>query len=268
MIMREKVENIISNTLCDFGFCKFEKIKDYLVKCRNIERIPKEAKTVITFIFPYCLDEKEYENLNVSRYAAVPDYHVVANKYLKKITDKLSMEFKGEKFVFFTDNSPISEVMTACLSGLGVIGRNGLLINEKYGSWVFIGEIVTTLDLTVEDREITRCISCLKCVKACPVGALSEENFGKDICLSNVSQKKGEIPDKYKELMKKYGCAWGCDICQKVCPLNKGKEKTAIEEFIKGFKAHVEENCSVSGRAFEWRGEKVIKRNLKIINEK
>ena len=70
-----------------------------------------------------------------------------------------------------------------------------------------------------------------------------------------------------KELMKKYGCAWGCDICQKVCPLNKGKEKTAIEEFIKGFKAHVEENCSVSGRAFEWRGEKVINRNLKIINE-
>ena len=266
--MKEKVEKIISQFTEDFGFCDFEKVRPHLIECANKRKIPENAKTVITVIFPYCLDDEAYENLNVSRYAAVPDYHLVAGKYLEKTVQALRNEFENELFVFFTDNSPISEVSTACASGLGVIGRNGLLINEKYGSWVFIGEIVTTLDLGAGSGEIKRCPDCGKCVKACPVGALSEENFGRDICLSNVSQKKGEIPEEYQLLMQKYGCAWGCDICQQVCPLNRGKRKTAIEEFIKGFVSHVAEDVDIEGRAFAWRGEKVIKRNLEIINKK
>lgn len=266
--MKEIVERIIKEYTEDFGFCEFERVKPHLIQCRNINKIPQDAKTVITVIFPYCLDEQAYKDLNVSRYAAVPDYHFVAGKYLAEIADSLKAEFEDEEFVYFTDNSPISEVTTACASGLGVIGRNGLLINEKYGSWVFIGEIVTTLKLCDSSNEIKRCMNCGKCVSACPVGALSEENFGKDICLSNVSQKKGDIPQEYQELMRKYGCAWGCDICQQVCPMNKGKKKTAIEEFIKGFVSHIDEDVEVEGRAFAWRGEKVIKRNLEIINKK
>ncbi|MBQ7654723.1 MAG: epoxyqueuosine reductase [Clostridia bacterium] len=266
--MKEKVEKIISRFTEDFGFCEFEKVAPHLIECANKRKIPESAKTVITVIFPYCLDDELYENLNVSRYAAVPDYHLVAGKYLEKIVIALKEEFADEDFVFFTDNSPISEVATACASGLGVVGRNGLLINDKYGSWVFIGEIVTTLDVGKTSVEIKRCLDCGKCVRECPVSALSEENFGRDICLSNVSQKKGEIPEEYQLLMQKYGCAWGCDICQQVCPMNKGKRKTAIEEFIKGFVSHVDEGVEVEGRAFAWRGEKVIKRNLEIINKK
>lgn len=266
--MKEKVEEIISRFTPDFGLCDFESVRPHLIECANKRKIPENAKTVITVIFPYCLDEEMYEDLNVSRYAAVPDYHLVAGKYLAKTVDELQKEFPDEAFMYFTDNSPISEVSTACASGLGVIGRNGLLINEKYGSWVFIGEIVTSLDLGAKSGGIKRCPDCGKCVRECPVGALSEENFGKDICLSNVSQKKGEIPEKYMLLMQKYGCAWGCDICQQVCPLNEGKKKTAIAEFISGFVSHVDEDVDIEGRAFAWRGEKVIKRNLDIVNNK
>lgn len=266
--MRKKVEKILSEFVCDYGFCEFEKISSNLIQCVNIKKIPANAKTVITVIFPYCLEESKYENLNVSRYAAVPDYHTVANKYLEKIALKLSDNFENDEFVFFADNSPVNEVYAACVSGLGKLGRNGLLINEKYGSWVFIGEIVTTLDLNVKSGDVVRCENCNKCVEACPVNALSKENFDKDLCLSNVSQKKGDIPEEYQQLMKKYGCAWGCDICQKVCPHNKDVMRTSIEEFIEGFQSFVEENCEINGRAFAWRGEKVIKRNLKIINDK
>ena len=266
--MKSKIEKIISEYADVFGFCEFSRVEPYLIPCRNLSKIPEKSKTVIVVLFPYYLGEEAYENSNVSRYAAVPDYHTVANIYLEKIVRRLSSEFENEKFIYFTDNSPISEVSTASAAGLGVIGRNGLLINEKYGSWVFIGEIVTTLDLNIRSYPISRCSDCGKCVEACPVDALNPENYDKDICLSGISQKKGDIPEKYKELMKKYGCAWGCDICQKVCPHNENVQRTNILEFINGFEAFVEEDCDVNGRAFAWRGEKVIHRNLKIINGK
>ena len=98
--MRKKVEKILSEFVCDYGFCEFEKISSNLIQCVNIKKIPANAKTVITVIFPYCLEESKYENLNVSRYAAVPDYHTVANKYLEKIALKLSDDFENEEFVF------------------------------------------------------------------------------------------------------------------------------------------------------------------------
>lgn len=264
----KEINDILNEFTEDYGFCKFEKAEPYLLECSAKKRIPQNAKTVIVFVFPYYMGEDKYENLNVSRYAAVPDYHGVVNEFLRKITERLSSEFPEEEFVCFTDNSPIPEVRTASEAGLGKVGRNGLLINEKYGSWVFIGEIVTTLDTAAKSVGITYCENCGKCVEACPVGALSEENFDKNICLSNVSQKKGEIDEKYKSLMIKYSCAWGCDICQQVCPHNKKVTPSNIEEFIEGLISHVEEDCDINGRAFAWRGEKVIKRNLVIIKGK
>ena len=176
-------------------------------------------------------------------------------------------EYPGNQFVFFADNSPVPEVFAAAKSGLGMMGRNGLFINEKYGSWVFIGEILTDLDITCEDREIRSCPDCGRCRNACPTGVLKEEKFDPDKCLSHITQKKGEIPEEYKQMMKNLGCAWGCDECQKACPFNKKAEKTTIEEFISNFNPVVTRDTSIEGRAFEWRGEKVIKRNIEILEE-
>ena len=262
----DKIKDILSSFCEVYGFCDFENIKDNLIDCRGKARIPQNVKTVITILFPYYLGEENYKDINVSRYAAVSDYHDVTNKYLKEISEKLKEIYSENEFVFFADNSPIPEVYAAVKSGVGVKGKNGLLINEKYGSWIFIGEIVTDLYIPCENKEIKLCVNCGKCVEACPTGILKEEKFDPDRCLSHISQKKGEIPPEYQAMMKALNCAWGCDECQKACPYNKNAEKTTIEEFIKSFNPEVTEETEIEGRAFAWRGEKVIKRNLRTLS--
>ncbi len=263
----EKIREIIGNYCEVFGFCSFDIIKDRLIDCRAKKRMPENAKTVITLLFPYYLGEESYENINVSRYAAVSDYHTVANRYLSVICEKLKEKYPENQFVFFADNSPVPEVFVAAKSGLGMMGKNGLFINEKYGSWVFIGEIITDLHIPAEDIEIKSCPDCGKCKEACPTGVLKEEKFNPDKCLSHITQKKGEIPEEYKKMMKNLGCAWGCDECQKSCPFNKRAEKTTIKEFVENFNPVVTKDTPIEGRAFEWRGEKVIKRNIEILED-
>ncbi len=264
----EKAEKILKAYCEFFGFAPFSIFQDRLIDCRAKSRLPENAKTVITILFPYYLGEDAYENLNVSRYAAVSDYHTVAGKYLSRISEKLKEEFPQNNFVYFSDNSPVPEVFAAAKSGLGMRGRNGLFINEKYGSWVFIGEIITDLEIPCRDREILSCPDCGRCRDACPTGVLRAKAFDKEKCLSHISQKKGEIAEEYKEMMKRLNCAWGCDECQKACPYNIKAEKTTIKEFIESFNPSVEEETPIEGRAFEWRGEKVIKRNLKVLGGK
>ena len=262
----EKIRKILDEYCEVYGFCSFDEIKDFLIDCRAKSRIPLNAKTVITILFPYYLGEEAYENSNVSRYAVVRDYHEVSSFYLSLMADKLKEIYPQNEFVFFADNSPIPEVYAAAKSGVGVKGKNGLLINEKYGSWIFIGEIVTDLEIHCENKEIKLCHGCSKCLEACPTGVLKEEIFDPDRCLSHISQKKGEIPEEYAAMMKNLGCAWGCDECQKACPYNINAEKTTLEEFIKSAEPFVTPDTEIGGRAFAWRGEKVIKRNLRTVS--
>lgn len=244
---------------CELGVCAFSEVAEHLLPCRNILKIPKKAQSVILFVFPYKV--KEEPPKNISRYAAVPDYHEICGNILKKHTDILKKAFPDNEFEWFIDNSPIPEVEAAVLAGLGVKGKNGLLITKKYGSFVFIGEIVT--DLEVESTSLTNnCIGCDVCQKACPVG------LSKEKCLSSLSQKKGELNAEESMLLKNSGCVWGCDICSSVCPMNKGAEFTYIKEFVDGYRDSYIVGEDISGRAYAWRGEKVIKRNFDIIKDR
>ena len=247
-----------------WGICPFDKIKDNLIECRAKSRLPENIKTVIVACFPYLLDNSQYENCNISKYAVVTDYHDVALARLEKAVDKLRNLYPENNFSAFADNSPIPEVRAACIAGLGVRGINTLLITEKYGSYVFIGEIVTDLEIKTTDNKIKACIGCKKCIDACPARAVSEADFDEKSCLSAVTQRKGELTTEEEELMKECGCIWGCDICQNVCPMNAGAAKTEIEEFLSSPIAHVSEGCELDGRAYEWRGRKVIERNIRI----
>lgn len=261
------VEDVLKKYFDVFGFCRFEIFEDKLIECKAKQRIPKNAKSVITVLFPYYLGEEAYKNANVSRYAAVSDYHSVAEKYFKRVTEELKRDYPEYEFVNFQDNSPIPEVYAALKSGLGMKGKNGLLINEKYGSWVFIGEIVTDLEIPCEDIEIKTCPDCGKCADACPTGVLKEAKFDREKCLSHITQKKGEIPEPYKALIKKHNCVWGCDECQKACPYNANAQITSIEEFVRGAVVNITSETPIEGRAFAWRGKKVIDRNLKVTQE-
>lgn len=248
-----------------WGVCPFDSIKEGLIDCRAKSRLPQNAKSVIVACFPYLLSEEKYENSNVSKYAAVTDYHTVAMSRLNATVTKLKELYPENEFSAFADNSPIPEVNAACISGLGVRGLNTLLITKKYGSYVFIGEIVTDLEITQVKSEEKTCIGCQKCIDACPSGALKKNGFDKTNCLSEITQKKGELSEDEKNLMRECGCVWGCDICQDICPMNKNAAVTTIEEFLLSPLAYVESGCELDGRAYEWRGKKVIERNISIL---
>lgn len=251
-----------------WGICPFDSIKDGLIDCRAKSRLPENAKSVIVACFPYLLSEENYKNSNVSKYAAVTDYHSVAIGRLNSAITKLKEIYPENEFSAFADNSPVPEVRAACNAGLGVRGINTLLITKTYGSYVFIGEIVTDLEFASDKQEISTCIGCRKCIDACPSGALCEKDFNKSLCLSEITQKKGELSEKETTLMKDCGCVWGCDICQNICPMNKNAALSEIHEFVSSPVAYVDSGCLLDGRAYEWRGRKVIERNISILKEK
>ncbi len=261
------LDNIMNGISPLFGICPFEKIKDNLIDCRAKSRLPENPETVIVACFPYLLNDSAYENRNISKYAVVTDYHEVAVARLEKAAEELRTLYPDNNFAVFADNSPIPEVRAACAAGLGVRGINSLLITEKYGSYVFIGEIVTDLKIDADSGELKSCIGCRKCIVACPSKSISETDFGQKACLSAITQKKGELSDEEKKLMKECGCVWGCDICQDVCPMNKNAAETQIEEFILSPVPHISAECSLESRAYEWRGRKVIERNINICSE-
>ncbi len=246
---------------CDFeyGVCDFSLVADKLINCRNIEKLPKNAKSIILFAFPYKI--KDEKPKNISRYAAITDYHTVVINYLNNIIADLKKEYPHNEFVAFCDNSPVPEVFAAVNSGLGVKGKNGLLINDKYGSFVFIGEIVT--DLYIEGTsEYNECINCGKCEKMCPV------SLNKEKCLSAVTQKKKDLTEDEVNKMILGGCIWGCDICSEVCPMNNNKGKSNIEEFINSYRNEYVLGEDSKDRPYAWRGEGVIKRNYNILCSK
>lgn len=261
------LNDIISEITPVYGFCDFEPFRDRLINCRAKSRLPENAKSIIVMLFPYYLGEQCYKNSDISRYAVVKDYHLAINAAVKSALQRLCEAYPDEQFVFFTDNSPIPEVRAAQLAGLGVIGKNRLLINRDYGSWFFISEIVTTVQLPAAKVEKTDCLNCGKCIAACPTHALSENGFQKDLCLSDITQRKGELTREQEDLIRKTGCAWGCDICQTVCPMNKNAKIMPSEIFLDGIEATARTD-NISDRAYAWRGEKVIKRNLDIIGGK
>ena len=245
------------------GVCSFSQIGE-LINCRNKSRIPENARSVIVYLFPYYLGEDYYKNCNISKYAVPRDYHLVAGDILTKITDELKAMYSQNTFVGFCDNSPVKEVDAAVLCGLGVKGKNSLLINEKYGSFCFIGEIVTDLEMDYSLPEDRTCLGCGLCENACPNGAISNYKVNVEKCLSDITQRKGQLTDEQQQLIKASGCIWGCDICQNACPMNKNAEVTPIKEFIEYAKICYESDDDISDRAFNWRGKAVIDRNLQI----
>lgn len=250
-----------------YGFSDFDLITDKLIDCRAKARLPQNAQTVISVLFPYYLGEDFYEAANVSRYAVSEDYHIVTSELLNAAAEKLRERFPDNVFEVFVDNSPLPEVRCAVNAGLGCLGRNSLFINETYGSWVFLGEIVTDRHFPPTGTEITLCSGCDACVKACPMGAVTDHGIDRENCLSFLSQKKGDLPEQIREKMKETGCAWGCDICQKVCPHNAGAAVTPIRRFFETAAPHVSEDVDVEGRAFAWRGKAVIERNIRAIKQ-
>lgn len=251
--MNKKILDIIKESgIIDAGFCAFDEVSQRLLECRAKQRIPQGAKTVICCIFPYKVSEKK--PVFLSRYAAVPDYHTVCGGYLERAAEKLRKQFPENRFEVFIDNSPIPEVFAAATAGLGVKGKNGLLITKEYGSFVFLGEIVT--DMYIETQNLFGvCCGCGKCLQNCPKAVAG-------VCLSALSQKKGELSPQESRILRDNGILWGCDICAESCPENIGAKITPIPEFKENYRDFFRENEDMTDRAYIWRGKGVILRNF------
>ena len=222
------------------------------------------AKNAIVFLIPYRASHPESHS--ISLYAAARDYHLFAKALFELLCPALEKEFEGFRFYGMCDHSPIDETLAAASVGLGLIGDNRRLINEKYGSYVFIAEIYT--DAMIEVSEISEpvgCISCGRCRGACPCGLEGE-------CLSAVTQKKGELTKDQAELMRRHNLLWGCDKCQEACPMNENKSFTSLGYFNRDLLYDLDGDMLSSmsdeefaERAYSWRGRKTIERNINIL---
>lgn len=260
--------------ISDIGVCSAEK---YIEREKGLEKAsfctegscPEWAKSVVVCAFSYYAGD---EAGNVSRYARGADYHTVAREKMKKISTILRSEgFLAEEYA---DTGCLNERLLARLSGLAFAGKNRMAISPRLGSYFFIGYILTDCELLPDEENTGKCAGCGKCVEACPLGALSEDGFCEERCLSYITQKKGELSEKEMEAVRKGGLLWGCDICQEVCPHNQNLPVTEIEEFKENLVTELvlDENISnkefkgmYKNRAFAWRGKQVLLRNQKII---
>ncbi len=236
-------------------------------KVRLIKSAHEDVQSYVIMILPYHnLGTKR----NVARFASFPDYHAAVGNLLGKICKKLEKKFPSEKFYPAVDSSPIDEVHAAVECGLGVKGKNGLLINDRYGSYCFIAEIATTMKLSESITPINnkKCFSCSACIRACPSGALSETGFDKSKCLSHITQKKGSLSSEEEEAISNAELIWGCDRCQEVCPMNSTLGETRLECFKETAPIVTEEMINnpafFDKSAFAWRKKETILRNIEL----
>ena len=232
----------------------------------------ESIESAIMLLVPYYVNDGAG---NISLYARSGDYHHYCDLLFERLLPKLEARFGG-RFLGFADKSPIEENIAASMAGLGKLGDNYMLINEKYGSFVFLGEILSTVKPEVlgfdgKIAEPAYCPHCGACKSACPMMIEDME------CLSAVTQKKGVLSDEEADYLKKYGSAWGCDLCQLACPLNQKVLANGVETPIDFFRenristltSEVLEKMSdeeFKARSFSWRGKAPLLRNLELLS--
>lgn len=194
------------------------------------------------------------------------DYHKVLKKRLLQALDGLP-----HRYEIAVDNHPLDERLAATLAGIGFFAKNQLIIHPTFGSYIFLG--IALVDVELHDEFKIRiddhCGTCTKCITACPVGALSEEGYEMEKCISYFNQAKQKMTP---EQAKANYCLFGCDICQMVCPKNLGRVNPLHPEFeltgkeavslIDLFTLSERQFASkYEGMSFLWKGKTILMRN-------
>jgi epoxyqueuosine reductase len=210
---------------------------NWLENYRSIRENPctivENGKSIISLLFPYKTEPpKQWNNKHlISNYAWGKDYHGQIKKKLKKIYLKIQQHFPAFEGHYFVDTAPIPEKVVAAKCGLGWIGKNSLLINKKYGSYVFIAEMVCNQALLSTPPTESRCGKCNKCIEACPSRAIIDlKTIDANKCISYLTiEKKAEFNLEEQKVIQYQ--LFGCDICQQVCPWNKKAPNIEASEY-------------------------------------
>ena len=207
----------------DLGWFNLERVE----KACNPSLLLPSATSVLTLAVPYFVEQPDCyldsagPKGRISRYAWSLDYHDIMRKLMQEIEQFLKQSGAGHVGVrAFVDSGPIAEREFARRSGVGWFGKNANVLTPKYGSWVFLGEIVTDLELESDSPLRKSCGNCDRCVKSCPTGAIiSPYTIDASRCISYLTiELKGAVPRRLRPLIGDW--IFGCDVCQEVCPVN------------------------------------------------
>ena len=213
------------------------------LKRGSLARVAPWARSVVVCAInyntenPYSTQVHDSDRGWISRYAwSREDYHDAVLRRLKQVEAALRAAVPTELQPSLTtrsyvDTGPIVERVFAKYAGLGWIGKNTCIINQKKGSWFFLGVILTSLELEPDLPAPDRCGSCTRCIEACPTDAiLAPYQLDSNKCISYLTiEKRGSIPEDLRAGMNRH--VFGCDICQDVCPWNRKAPASSAPEF-------------------------------------
>jgi epoxyqueuosine reductase len=279
--LEEEEKNL--DTWLKNGFhAKMAYLENHFEKRLDPTKLVPGAKSVITLLYNYYpgQDNSKNRDLKVARYAYGKDYHFVIKDKLKAFLSEIKTEIGDINGRVFVDSAPVMERQWAAQSGLGWLGKNTLLINKQFGSYFFIAEVISDLELESDGPIRDYCGTCTRCLEACPTQAFAGPHLldaGK--CISYLTiELKEEIPEVFKGKYEHW--VFGCDICQEVCPWNRfakrhqersfeksegvkeltenGRTEYTIEAFNRLFKDSPIKRTKMEG----------LRRNIKFLNEK
>ncbi len=238
------------------------------------------AKSVVSLMYNYFPEDDSLSKgeKKISRYAYGRDYHKVVKKVLKQFFRKMEEEIGAVEGRAFVDSAPVLEKTWAERSGLGWVGKNSNLINKQSGSFFFLAELIIDLELEPDGPIKDYCGTCTKCIDACPTQAITPYQVDGSKCISYLTiELKEAIPADFKNQMD--GWAFGCDVCQEVCPWNRFSVVHTEPTFAPKpeLKALVENNWQelteevfervFAGSAVKRTGLEGLKRNLKFLED-
>ena len=205
-------------------------------KREDIRALMPEVRSLISVALNYYTPQQHSDNpeiAKISRYGWGRDYHKVMGKKLKELSNWLRSRDESIVTRYCVDTAPIQDKVWAQRAGIGWVAKNGNLITREYGSWVFLGEILTNLDLVPDSVHTNHCGTCTRCISACPTNAIAKPHVvdaNRCIAYHTIENRQAKLPPEIADNLS--GWVAGCDICQDVCPWNQRFAKvTDVEDF-------------------------------------
>jgi epoxyqueuosine reductase len=200
------------------------------------------------------------------------DYHHILRDHLKKLEEFILSKVPAARIKSMVDTGELSDRAVAERAGIGWSGKNCAIITPEFGSYVYLGELITSIPFEPDEPIEDQCGTCTKCLDACPTGALVQGGqINAQRCIGFLTQTKDFVPDEFRE--KIGNRIYGCDSCQTACPMNKGKDFHFHEEMDSNSETNkplLRPILKMSNREFKehfgqlagsWRGKKPIQRN-------